>query len=570
MPDERSHYHTLRKAFLRRFTEHEFLASGGDVRELLINLIAVLAAFGICLSFLLLQKYKSTFALGLASQSVKQSATWSDYEFLMSMTIAVAGIFVIICWDALFPDRTDCLVLTALPVRLGTVLAAKLAAVGTVFGFLVGGANAVPLLALPLIRVSIGSGLGVHRYFIAQLAATLAASLFVFAAAAAVQGLLINFLPYRLFRRASAWVQLAAVFVLLALFFATPGGIATPERLSDPANRWAVMLIPSFWFFGLCLMLLGTTTPVVLWLANVALIALAAAVAVAIVSYALGYARYVRRAVEDAGLAPRVREARGIFRRLTDRFVVRTARERAVYRFVWRTMTRSRTHRLIFAGYMSAGLVYLALGNIGLVEGRGIEGYFRPDAASGAIPLVLSFFALAGMRALFSIPVDLRANWMFRITEQAAPHETLGAVRKLMFIACILPAVLFAAPMYSFLWGSATGMRFAVLVLLILLIVLEKLMRDFRKLPFTCSYLPGKSNLKLKFTMYAVVFILTTTLTTWIAVWAAGDNRGFTKAALACAAWLGWMVWRRRSASGWDVLVYDERPDWQPVTLELT
>ncbi len=568
MPDEAAQYHTLRRLFLRRFTEHEFLASGGDVRELLANVFAVLAAFGICISLILFRKY--VFGLSKVPQAVRDAVMWSDYEFLMSMTIAVAGIVVIVCWDAFFPDRTDCLVLAALPVSMRAVLAAKLTAVGSVFGLLTAGANAVPLLVLPTLMATALGGTGLHRFFLAQLVATAAAGLFVFAAAAAVQGVLINVLPYRWFRRASAWMQLAVLFALLAAFFASPGGVATPEGLANPANRWTITLIPSFWFFGLAMAMLGTTIPAALWLAKLALCALGGAIVVAAVSYATGYARYVRRAIEDSGLEPSVRRGDGLVRRLVDACVARTARERAILHFVWRTMTRSRTHRLIFAGYMSVALVYLALGNIGLVEGRGLEKYFRPDASAGSIPLVLSFFALIGMRALFSVPVDLRANWIFRLTEEASPRPVLSAVRKLMFVVAVLPVVLVALPAYSVLWGTGTGARFTAVVLLVLLLVLERLMRDFRKVPFTCSYLPGKSNLKFMFAIYAILFVLFATLVTWMAVGAAGSSRAFVRIALLCGAWLVWMVWRRRSAAGGDTLVYEEKPDWQPVSLELT
>ncbi|HWR50383.1 MAG TPA: hypothetical protein VN428_04720 [Bryobacteraceae bacterium] len=566
--DERTQFRSLRRAFLRRFLEHEFLSAGGDLRDLLSNVLAILGAFGVCVGFLLFQKHY--FRILKLPAEMRAAVSWSDQEFLMSMTIAIAGIFVIICWDALFPDRTDCMVLSAAPVRPRTVLAAKLAAVFMVFAFLVAAANAVPMLVFPPLMIASGTGHNPALWFVAQLVATVAAALFVFAAATAVQGVLINLLPYRAFRRVSAACQLGAVFLLLIMFFATPD-VATPDRLSAPENRLAIALLPAFWYLGLYQAIMGSTLPVVGWLARMAVGGLGLAVAIAALGYWAGYARYVRRTIEDAGSsASRVRSGRGLLWRLTDWIVVREPGERAVFHFMWRTLTRSRTHRLIFAGYMSLGLTYLAMGNIGLMEGRGAEAFLRPDAATGGVPIVLSFFALAGMRNVFSLPVELRANWLFKVTEKATPREALRAVYKLMLMAGVLPAVAFSLPVYSLLWGPATGIRFTVLVLLVELIVMEKLMRDYRKIPFACSYLPGKSNLKLTFGMYVVVFMMAAWTVTNMAVGMAGRTRGFVWGVGLSLAWLGWRAWRRRVERGWPGFQYEDKAEWQPVTLELT
>lgn len=566
--DERTQFHSLRRAFLRRFLEHEFLAAGGDLRDLLSNVLALLGAFGVCVAFLLLRKH--VFGIAGMPAEMRAAVSWSDQEFLMSMTIAVAGIFVIICWDALFPDRTDCMVLSALPVRARTVLAAKLVAVFTVFAFLVTAANAVPMLVFPTLMIANGTGENPALWFVAQFVATTAAALFVFAAAAAVQGVLINLLPYRAFRKVSAACQLGAVFLLLIMFLATPD-IATPGRLGAPENRLASTVLPAFWFLGLYQAIMGSTLPVAGRLAQMALCGLGSAVLIATVSYWAGYARYVRRTVEDAGAAAlRVRRGRGLMPPFADWLVVHEPGERAIFHFMWRTMTRSRTHRLVFAAYMSLGLTYLAMGNIGLMEGRGVEKLLKPDAATGGIPIVLSFFALVGMRNLFSLPVELRANWLFKLTEKATPREALRAVYKLMLVGGVLPAVAFSLPVYSVLWGPATGIRFAVLVLLVELIVTEKLMRDFRKIPFACSYLPGKANLKLTFAIYVVLFLMAAWMVTNLAVSMAGRTRGFIWGVGLSLAWLGWRAWRRRVERGWPGFQYEDKAEWQPVTLELT
>ena len=120
-----------------------------------------------------------------------------------------------------------------------------------------------------------------------------------------------------------------------------------------------------------------------------------------------------------------------------------------------------------------------------------------------------------------------------------------------MLVAGVLPAVAFTLPMYSALWGPATGIRFTVLVLLVELIVMEKLMRDFRKIPFACSYLPGKANLKLMFAAYVIFFLMAAWAVTNLAVSMAGSTRGFIWGVGLSLAWMGWRLWRNRVERGW-------------------
>lgn len=554
---------------MQRFVQHEMLAQQGDLGALVANVLAVLGAFGICVAFLLIRKY--AFGVSGLPAHVRAALSWSDQEFLISMTITIAGVFVIVSWDALFPDRSDCMVLSGLPVRPRTVLAAKLAAIMAVFWFLVGAANAIPALLFPALMI--GNGMGGHPalWFAAHFATMAGAALFVFAAAVAVQGVLINLLPYRLFQKASAACQLCAIVLLLLMFLATPN-IAAPDRLAAPENRLAITLVPSFWFLGLYQAMLGSTLPVAGHLASVALAALGIAVGVAALSYWAGYARYVRKTVEYAGAPARHRRGGGpgVVSWLADTLLVRTPAERAIFHFAWRTMVRSRTHRLILAAYMSLGFTYLAMGSIGIMDAGRSAQHLRPQAAIGGIPIVLCFFALAGLRAVFSMPVDLRANWLFRLTEKANPREILAAVKKLMFVLAIAPAVAFCLAVFPVLWGWATALRFTTLMLFLQLIVFEKLMRGYRKIPFGCSYLPGKTNLKLVFAAYFVFFQMAAWTATTLSVAMAGSTRGFAWGAGLSLAWLGWRAWRNSAELGWPGFQYEEKPDWQPVTLELT
>ena len=117
-------------------------------------------------------------------------AAWGDEEFLISTTMAVAGLFAVVAWNTVLPDRRDSFVLGPLPVRIRTVFAAKL----TSLGVAIFAVNAFTGMGFP----SFGAGLrGPAAYWITMSAA----GLFVFCAFLAVQGLAAHLLTYRLFLR---------------------------------------------------------------------------------------------------------------------------------------------------------------------------------------------------------------------------------------------------------------------------------------------------------------------------------------------------------------------------------
>ena len=59
-------------------------------------------------------------------------------------TMLTVGLFAVLSWDSLFPDRRDVLVLSPLPVRARTIFLAKVAAVGTALGLTVVALNIFP------------------------------------------------------------------------------------------------------------------------------------------------------------------------------------------------------------------------------------------------------------------------------------------------------------------------------------------------------------------------------------------------------------------------------------------
>ncbi len=113
--------------------------------------------------------------------------------------------------------------------------------------------------------------------------------------------------------------------------------------------------------------------------------------------------------------------------------------------------------------------------------------------------LMMLSFAIFGLRLVIGIPVALRANWTFQLNQVHAPGAYMTAVRRTMLALSVLPVwVLIAVVMlWRFpLWPTV----FHLIVLgLFGLIVTDVGLLAVRKLPFACSYAPGKAKLHLIF-----------------------------------------------------------------------
>src|SRR6516162_9405053 len=173
---ERQQFRVLYRNFLRRMIDLELLSAHGDVQKLLGQFAALLAAASAI--FALLQA-----GLAYVPRERLALAAWSDEEFLISTTMAVVGLFAVLAWDSVFPDRRDSLILNLLPLRPRLILKAKLAAVATGLGLCIVAVNVFTSLAFAAAAYS-GTNfiIGAARTFLAYWIAMSAAGMFVFCA----------------------------------------------------------------------------------------------------------------------------------------------------------------------------------------------------------------------------------------------------------------------------------------------------------------------------------------------------------------------------------------------------
>ncbi len=123
---------------------------------------------------------------------------------------------------------------------------------------------------------------------------------------------------------------------------------------------------------------------------------------------------------------------------------------------------------------------------------------------------VLLLFAVIGTRAVFALPATLKANWVFRVTAVDSPRAYFMAVRKALYGLTAAPVWIAAAILYFAIWRPASAAAHLAVLRLVGMILVERSIRDFRKIPFTCGYLPGKADLTRKLGAAGALFLFAT------------------------------------------------------------
>lgn len=499
MPDERKQFRILYRDFLSRMVDLELIAAGGDARGLIVRFGSTMGALSFVLAYLMLPRYATS---SWPHEKLARFA-WSDEEFLVSATIALAGLCAVMAWGTVYPDRRDSLILGLIPVRTRTMILARIAAIGTVLGGAIAVLNAFTGLLFPFVLAAgLFDGL---RAFATWWLVLGAAGMFTFCVGLVLQGIAAQLLPWRLFLRVSGFLQLALLFTVLGIFFLTP-----PFDSPNPPPY-----IPSFWFVGLLHELRGDTSPLFETLAASARNGIAIVVPLAAGLYVLSWSRNVRRIVESPEILP-ARHAR-----LTNALAgvwSPAPFTRAILLFTARTIARSRQHRLMLAIY--GGFAFaLSLAFSASLLGASHQLWSRPNGPFLLAGFLLLSCAVVGTRTIFALPIALPANWIFRITAVHSPAAYFAAVRKSLYTIAALPVWIATAIVYLSIWPGRPALEHIVVLALIGIVMAERSLYQFRKIPFACSWLPGSTHGKMKAGIWGCVFIVLATAAAATELW---------------------------------------------------
>ena len=564
---ERYQFAKLTRNFLARFFESDFLSPQADFRATLSQALGLLASPGLILPLLLLP---------LLMMDSDAARSWPIKLIFVFLSFEVMGVLSVLEWDALMLDRRDQAILLSLPLRPRTIFAAKFWALAQFMFIFSIDVNVGSILLLPpleTVGLKNAGFLALARYGTAHAAGAIGAGAFAFLFIVSIQATLINIFKPLWFRRISTVVQAVAILILLMALFLFPAAL---DQMSgwkahgSPLFRW----FPPAWFIAWCEVLQGTADAQFQALARVGVYALAGAGVWATAAYAIAYGRHARASLEIPAKATLHSKAhrggRGRAAGALLGWVMKNPLERATFRFTLRTMRQSPKHRLILAAYAGTGLAIVLEGIITLsFHGNGAWRQAR-QAALLSLPLVISFFLLSGMRFIFNIPSELAANWVFQITERGETRACVAGVRKCMTLVVVVPLTLLMLPVYSLLFGPWTAIAHAAYCGLLSLLMIEALLWRMEKVPFACSYAPGRVPVIVLLCGYWLAFMAYTDLMTVI------ETQFLTSrtATVICLALLGvafWVVaqYRKRPLRERPALVFNEEPEPVVRTLDL-
>ena len=244
--------------------------------------------------------------------------------------------------------------------------------------------------------------------------------------------------------------------------------------------------------------------------------------------------------------------------------------ERATFHFISNTILRNARQRLFLATYAGVACALSVPSVVRMAERPGDPLVTFVSAGLLTIPLTLSFLTVTGLRAAFNFPAELRANWIFQMCETESCLWHLRASRKWIVALGLAPLLALLAPLEIYFRGPVLAIIHLSFALLLSLALLNLLLVWFRKIPFTCSYFPGKTSLAGMSLIYFAGFFFYS----WV-ISRAEERLIHNPPALAIYYLLGiaalWGLTRleERERGIYSVVIYEDQPEPIVRTLEL-
>ena len=282
---------------------------------------------------------------------------------------------------------------------------------------------------------------------------------------------------------------------------------------------------------------------------------IATSAAATLVLYYISYRRHSARIVEGPGRSGRRADSNG------REIPFLTMPQFGFLSFAWKTLTRSRQHKMFLGLYAGIGCAVVIDAFIGITTARsfGGLGILTPELvqATLSVPLVMAFCLVSGMRYVYGLPSELRANWLFKLTEDDRRAKLLDTV-ELTYLAAVAPVLLLTFPSEAWILGAGRAVTHLIVSALLCLILIEAALLNLRKLPFVCSYLPGKVNPSQLIVIYWLAFSTFVFTMTGLEAWCFRDPPRVL--VLAGLLMMAWPLARRLRLADWGLtpLMYDD------------
>jgi hypothetical protein len=497
----------------------------------------------------------------------RDQAVLIDEYFFLCLSMVLTGFVTVFEWDSLFPDQKEFYNLTPLPIKPYIIFFAKMIALLLFVVLFNVAINALPALMFPSVVLTKSSTPGTAGFIISNYEVTMyhighamgvfLSSLFVFTILIASRALFLLIIPAKMVRTVSRYMQLALILVFLCALFSN----VNADRLIMEGNA-AIYFLPPFWFLGLYEVLIGHHNGVFNTLAMMAWMGVAIACFISILTYAISYRLSMQKGFQSAGLASYPVSGIGkIWTRILHKTFLRGSMERASFHFISQTVFRRQDHMLYWGSFIAVGIASIC------VECYAIRSGYRLDLAHHPLvllsfPLIMSFFLLIGLRHAFSVPADLNANWVFKVIDKPRLERAHGGAHKFMVCAVNIPFLIIFVPFYLMIWGPRLVFLHLTYVSVLSLILIEVLLLTFEKLPFTCSYIPGKANIILRWPAYVLACALYSFGMAGLARWILQDIKAYiTFVLIAGVVIIGLSRYRSSFLRGINAIQFEEEPE---------
>jgi len=282
---------------------------------------------------------------------------------------------------------------------------------------------------------------------------------------------------------------------------------------------------------------------------------------------ATSYTRHLKKSLEVRRGLLSLKKSRDLISRGVDAVILRNPTERAVFHFFGQTLWRSTLHKMRFFNYLavSSAFALIMLSTTQLLRSQ----MTTSNRTLLAIPLVFAFFLLLGIRSLANVPASLGANWVFQITERAPRRHYFSAFKKAVFLETLLPLFALMFILYSYLWGWKTALLHASYCLAASVLLTEVLFLRYPKIPFTCTFVPGKAKVHVYGLPYVIGFIVYTSFLSSYEKYLFSFPRYFPNYFVACVLLFALMrLYQHFSFYRRHPIVFHEEPEPVMISLE--
>jgi hypothetical protein len=485
----------------------------------------------------------------------------ADELSLLTFLFAITGVLAVLAWNSLFPSRGDYLALASLPIKPQQIFGARFCSVA-----LMATVVAIALAVWPSVVSRHNYGTQGDSYSVlfadifARALSTSLGCLFVFFAVVAIHGLVTNLFPGRWGARVTPYLQggLLIFFVMAGLYsFVIQGWQQNVlQQLSD-RGRWA----PPVWFSNLHNLIMGGWEPTVVPMAIRGLEALGLVVLFSAATYLLALLRYQQLLVENRDTSVHTRS----WRWNPIELIIGNPRQQAIIEFIWKVFGRSRMHRVVLLAHFCAGVAVMTGTVLVAYTTKTWPGWRHMlPAAISSVPIGVSFVMLTGVRYSFLLPVQLRANWIFQLTESQGRDQWLSALEHFVILFVIFPVhflpFLVAVPVLG--WRIATCT--VILQVLVSCCMFELLFNEWQQVPFACSYVPAKSQLATVIAWWVFVLGFLVPILGKIILATSRMSLGYVISVGIVVALWRWLHTLRQDGWGETNLVYEDRDDVVP------